>query len=209
MACICPKKKIFGRIIIPFLRANRGKLHFASALTILWQRSSAILTRISLSLLCTAWRWRPLKHVFCKKKKKRKKKVTKVITWSNCVIEDQGLLQIIWFHAGFRSPIWAEIFVENPASRVFFLFSIAVRNSSFVSKSNDKQTNKAHFSLIWKETTLNVRLVDSHFAAQTYISPRTSSGLCRSSKRTVEPRLTTTPFIRPPRYYGHILSNQT
>ena len=26
---------------------------------------------------------------------------------------------------------------------------------------------------------------------------------------TVEPRLTTTPFIRPPRYYGHILSNQT
>ena len=25
---------------------------------------------------------------------------------------------------------------------------------------------------------------------------------------TVEPRLTTTPFIRPPRYYGHILSNQ-
>ena len=26
---------------------------------------------------------------------------------------------------------------------------------------------------------------------------------------TVEPCLTTTPFIRPPRYYGHILSNQT
>ena len=26
---------------------------------------------------------------------------------------------------------------------------------------------------------------------------------------TVEPRLTTTPFIRPPRYYGHIPSNQT
>ena len=26
---------------------------------------------------------------------------------------------------------------------------------------------------------------------------------------TVEPRLTTTPFIRPPGYYGHILSNQT
>ena len=26
---------------------------------------------------------------------------------------------------------------------------------------------------------------------------------------TVEPRLTTTQFIRPPRYYGHILSNQT
>ena len=26
---------------------------------------------------------------------------------------------------------------------------------------------------------------------------------------TVEPRLTTTPFIRPPCYYGHILSNQT
>ena len=26
---------------------------------------------------------------------------------------------------------------------------------------------------------------------------------------TVEPRLTTTPFIRPPRYYDHILSNQT
>ena len=26
---------------------------------------------------------------------------------------------------------------------------------------------------------------------------------------TVEPRLTTTPFIRPARYYGHILSNQT
>ena len=26
---------------------------------------------------------------------------------------------------------------------------------------------------------------------------------------TVEPRLTTTPLIRPPRYYGHILSNQT
>ena len=25
----------------------------------------------------------------------------------------------------------------------------------------------------------------------------------------VEPRLTTTPFIRPPRYYSHILSNQT
>ena len=25
---------------------------------------------------------------------------------------------------------------------------------------------------------------------------------------TVESRLTTTPFIRPPRYYGHILSNQ-
>ena len=97
------KNKNFGRIIFPFLRANRGKLHFASALTILWQRSSAILTRISLSLLCTAWRWRALKHVFCKKKKKeRKKKVTKVVTWSNCVIEDQGLLQIIWFHAGFR-----------------------------------------------------------------------------------------------------------
>ena len=55
------------------MRANRGKLHFASPLTILWQRSSAILTRISLSLLCTAWRWRALKHVFCKKKKKRKK----------------------------------------------------------------------------------------------------------------------------------------
>ena len=101
------KKKNFGRIIFPFLRANRGKLHFASALTILWQRSSAILTRISLSLLCTAWRWRALKHVFCKKKKKeRKKKVTKVVTWSNCVIEDQALLQIIWFHAGFTSPIW-------------------------------------------------------------------------------------------------------
>ena len=28
------------------------------------------------------------------------------------------------------------------------------------------------------------------------------------NKYTVEPRLTTTPFIRPPRYYGHILSNQ-
>ena len=28
------------------------------------------------------------------------------------------------------------------------------------------------------------------------------------TKHTVEPRLTTTPFIRPPRYYGHILSNQ-
>ena len=26
---------------------------------------------------------------------------------------------------------------------------------------------------------------------------------------TVEPSLTTTPFIRPPRYYDHILSNQT
>ena len=26
---------------------------------------------------------------------------------------------------------------------------------------------------------------------------------------TVEPRLTTTLFIRPPRYYSHILSNQT
>ena len=26
---------------------------------------------------------------------------------------------------------------------------------------------------------------------------------------TVEPRLTTTPFIRPSRYYGHIFSNQT
>ena len=26
---------------------------------------------------------------------------------------------------------------------------------------------------------------------------------------TVEPRLTTTSFIRPPRYYSHILSNQT
>ena len=154
MACICPKNKNknFGRIIFPFLRANRGKLHFASALTILWQRSSAILTRISLSLLCTAWRWRALKHVFCKKKKKRKKeKVTTVVTWSNCVIEDQGLLQIIWFHAGFRK------------SRIpRFFFSIAFPNSSFVSKSKDKKTNKAHYSLIWKETTLNVRLVDSH-----------------------------------------------
>ena len=103
------RKKInknFERIIFPFLRANRGKLHFTSPLTILWQRSSAILTRISLSLLCTAWRWRALKHVFCEKKKERKKKVTKVVTWSNCVIEDQGLLQIIWFHAGSRLPIW-------------------------------------------------------------------------------------------------------
>ena len=27
-------------------------------------------------------------------------------------------------------------------------------------------------------------------------------------RRTVEPRLTTTPFIRTPPYYGHILSNQ-
>ena len=26
---------------------------------------------------------------------------------------------------------------------------------------------------------------------------------------TVEPRFTTTPFIRPPRYYDRILSNQT
>ena len=26
---------------------------------------------------------------------------------------------------------------------------------------------------------------------------------------TVEPRLTTTLFLRPPRYYGHILPNQT
>ena len=26
---------------------------------------------------------------------------------------------------------------------------------------------------------------------------------------TVEPRLTTTPFTRPPRHYGHILSKQT
>ena len=68
------KIKNFWRIIFPFLRANRGKLHFASALTILWQRSSAILTRISLSLLCTAWRWRALKQVFFKKKKRRKKK---------------------------------------------------------------------------------------------------------------------------------------
>ena len=119
------KFKNFWRILFPFLRANRGKLHFAreAALTILWQRSSAILMRISLSLLCTAWRWRALKHVFCKKKKKkeRKKKVTKVVTRSKCVIKDQGLLQIIWFHAGFRSPIWGEIFVENPASRVFFI----------------------------------------------------------------------------------------
>ena len=31
------------------------------------------------------------------------------------------------------------------------------------------------------------------------------SAVC--NKITVEPRLTTTPFIRPPRYYGHILSN--
>ena len=30
-----------------------------------------------------------------------------------------------------------------------------------------------------------------------------------SVKNTVEPRLTTTSFMRPPRYYGHILSNQT
>ena len=30
-----------------------------------------------------------------------------------------------------------------------------------------------------------------------------------ASRRTEEPRLTTTPFIRPPRYYDHILSNQT
>ena len=29
------------------------------------------------------------------------------------------------------------------------------------------------------------------------------------NRHTVEPRLTTTQFIRPPRYYGHILSNQT
>ena len=28
-------------------------------------------------------------------------------------------------------------------------------------------------------------------------------------ENTVEPRLTTTLFIRPPCYYGHILSNQT
>ena len=28
-----------------------------------------------------------------------------------------------------------------------------------------------------------------------------------TSYTTVEPRLTTAPFIRPPRYYGHILSN--
>ena len=28
-------------------------------------------------------------------------------------------------------------------------------------------------------------------------------------ENTVEPRLTTIPFIRPPRYYGYILSNQT
>ena len=30
----------------------------------------------------------------------------------------------------------------------------------------------------------------------------------KEKKTTVEPRLTTTPFMRPPRYYGHILSNQ-
>ena len=73
LAFVRKKNKNFGRIIIPFLRTNRGKLHFASALTILWQRSSAILTRISFSLLCTPWRWRALKHVFCKKRRKREK----------------------------------------------------------------------------------------------------------------------------------------
>lgn len=73
LAFVRKKNKKFGRIIFPFLRANRGKLHFASALTILWQRSSAILTRISFSLLCTAWRWRALKHVFCKKRRKKEK----------------------------------------------------------------------------------------------------------------------------------------
>ena len=143
------------------MRTNRGKLHFASALTILWQRSSAILTRISFSLLCTAWRWTPLKHVFCKKKKKRKKEkrhhggnLKQLCNWRprappNYLIPCGILI------ADLRINFCRK-------SRIPPFFSIAFPNSSFVSKSKDKKTNKAHYSLIWKETTLNVRLVDSH-----------------------------------------------
>ena len=40
--------------------------------------------------------------------------------------------------------------------------------------------------------------------------PSVEGNLTSDQRRsTVEPRLTTSPFIRPPRYYGHILSNQT
>ena len=149
MACICPKNKNknFGRIIFPFLRANRGKLHFASALTILWQRSSAILTRISWSVLCTAWRWRPLKHVFCKKKKKRKKEkrhhggnLKQLCNWRprappNYLIPCGILI------ADLRINFCRK-------SRIPPFFSIAFPNSSFVSKSKDKLTRH---TIVWFE----------------------------------------------------------
>ena len=35
------------------------------------------------------------------------------------------------------------------------------------------------------------------------------NNILHQKEYTVEPCLTTTPFIRPPRYYDHILSNQT
>ena len=35
------------------------------------------------------------------------------------------------------------------------------------------------------------------------------NNILHQKEYTVEPRLMTTPFIRAPRYYGHILSNQT
>ena len=123
------------------MRANRGKLHFASALTILWQRSSAILTRISLSLLCTAWRWRALKHVFCKKKKKRNKEKGH---------QGGNLKQLCNWRP--RAP--PNYLIPCGISKIphpAFFFSIAFPNSSFVSKSKDKKTNKAHYSTVWFE----------------------------------------------------------
>ena len=50
--------------------------------------------------------------------------------------------------------------------------------------------------------------ISSTYFAETYLFFQLSMSTILSAY-TVEPRLTTTPFVRPPRYYGHILSNQT
>ena len=55
----------------------------------------------------------------------------------------------------------------------------------------------------------NSHMINQPEANGAPISPPPPSPLVLRFTGTVEPRLTTTPFLRPPRYYGHILPNQT
>ena len=59
------------------------------------------------------------------------------------------------------------------------------------------------------ETKCKELLINFNTNNPTSFDPVVINGMPTDLVTTVEPRLTTTPFIRPPRYYGHILSNQT
>ena len=57
--------------------------------------------------------------------------------------------------------------------------------------------------VIISEISANEKTSNSHIALSFFSLP-----IWTETTNTVEPRLTTTAFIRPPRYHGHILSNQ-